>query len=484
MKNVKKHDNFSFLEYVHMLIRILLNCPYWFKVSFCYFIVLISAIPFCFGYQIYSVNNAYDIQDMSPECLSIDRLGYYQDRNFFNLTYSLNYQDQTTRDISFGLFRIFVNGPFYQEELRRFNIENIYQYQNDLYSISYELFQEGNTNFTIKCLDRDLFSQDIDVIEIQNSLKFSIFHRDDSISNVCFSGDENIIFVRNNIKFFNPHINNQFTYINSSVEQFLLGNQDFYISLHPVIDINQRTTFELISEILPFAFFLSKNSRIDNFIINSNESESVVDFVKSIIKEPVIQSNVSFINYCYFNNVRLYNYSIYQKLFKKTIKNGSKNHLEKNKEINRIYDSFKQISLSKYGNTEKIKKREKPKTVFAITSNVEISNLDELKEFFNSNENFKIVNMSELTLQQKIHEFSNAQIMICYDDENEIANAMWMPEESTLIALQYKKERSSSAIKFLKSLKIDVFSVDLVIIDNNQKVELPLKSIENILKDL
>lgn len=480
---MRKKNDLGGLEKIYRLILFVIHGPYWLKIICCYFIILLSAIPFYFGYQIYPVNNVYNTQDMNPECLSIDQIGYIQDRNFFNLSYSLNTQDPMTRSISFGLFRIIVNGKFYKEELRKFDIDQIIQYQNGLFSVSYELFQEGPTNFTIKCLDRDLFDKTLEINEIQNSLKFTIFHKDDSISNVCFSGDEKVIFVRNNVKYFSPYINNHLTFINSSVEPFLLNNRDFQISPYPVIDIYQKTTFELLSEVLPFTFFISQNGQISNFMVNtiSDESKDLIEFIQSIVKEPVIKSNISFINYCYVNDVRLYNYSILSKLHENTIKNNSKKNIEKNHIINSIYGSFKQISLRKYGNSNKDDANEKPKIVFAHPDNINITNLNELKEFFDSNENFKIVNISELTLQQKILEFSNTQIMISFDDNNEVSNAMWMPDDSTLIVLHDERARLSSAVNFVKSLNIDVLSINIKF---NQKVEVPISSIEKILKDL
>lgn len=501
MENEKKHDIDAFVIIIRRIHSFFRYESYWFKLLCCYLIILISAIPFYFGYQIYPVDNEYNQYDMNPECLSITQIGYYQDRNFFNLSYSLNTKDLTTRDISFSLFRIIVNGQFYKEELRRANSDGLFQYQNDLYSISFELFQEGKTNLTIKCLDRELFIKDIELNGIQTS-KFTVFHNDDSISNICLSNREKIIFIRNNVKNFSPKIKialRPFTFKNSTIESYVSdSNSKYQLPSHPVIEIIQKTTYELLSSILPFAFYLSKNNDnnrfFKSFLVNSNSKElnDLFEFIQAIVKEPLVRPSGSFTNYCYLgNNVRLFNYSFLHKLQSKQIEDQSKRLFGKDKiddEIESIYDSFRQFVLSKYGSDDN-KLSQKPKIIFTLNSYDDFSNIDDLKQFFSSNENFKIIDLSDLSLQQKILEISNSSIMISLDDGDEVSNAMWMPINSTLILLREKNKKLSPAIKFIQNRKINVVPADYYANfdfenDYAQKIEIPLKTIEMILKDL
>ncbi|OHT00178.1 hypothetical protein TRFO_33207 [Tritrichomonas foetus] len=420
--------------------------------------ILISSLLFAPGYQIFPSYDYLPSDEMNPECGIISQIGYIINESYLNISYVINSDHPMTLNTAFNLFRIILDGIYYKEELRYMNIDQRFQYNQNYYGISYQLLQEGLTNLSIKCLDKHFYSKEIDVQTLERKSKYSVFHSNNSISNLCFSNNRKLLFLRNNIKFFTSMTHDyltSFAIVNSSIDEFQMKNPHFQIMNKTVIDASQKTTFDLISKVLPTALVQAQNK--NDFILNVDDESNNTDFInyiKSITGKSVQVVNRTLNDYCITENSfpfdNFINYTLFSSFKSKTIRNIEK-HRNENGDI---------LFLSNIGS--------------------KFINFDEAEELLGEKENVKILNLDNMTLEQKIIAASNAKLIFSLDDGNEVGIAAFMPDNSSLILFKEEDVEYSSAVDFVMSNKIKV--IPLIYGKNHQNI--PLTQFEKVLTDI
>ena len=453
------------------------NNPFYLNLALGYGLIIIVSFPFIFGYQIYPKDNNFSPNELNPECKAISQIGYNTHENFFNLSYKVSSKSQITKSSSCTYFRIIFDGEFFKEEVRHMNAEARFQYSNDEFGASYEVLQEGMMNFTIMCLDKVFYNDQIDVYPLNQESKYSVFHKNDSItsiSNVCFSNSVHdpklpVLFFRNNVKNFKDEFINSIASIsfsspksnnlplvirNFTIDMFLDDNDD-YKKLHfPLIDVERKTTFQLISTILPIAmiqaekyssFLMNRAYRFDNIELKEYEKHfnDLYDVTVAVVQKPVMKSDEVLTKYCYVNDLQLIIPSFDDI-------EGDNGAISDNN-----YQLFKSLAVNAFKeslNTNNI--------IFSESSSIDLININELEEIIGISREIKHINLSSSTLKEKIKEISSASIMVSFDDRNEISNAIWMPEGSTLILLHEKYSKFSPAVDFIIKRNINIEVID------------------------
>lgn len=456
--NQPKHA--PFLNYLSQIPLVL-------KLFFAYSIILASALPFYFGYQIYPINNTYNPDDMNPECLMFKNLGYIQSRNFLNFTYTLKSKLDTSKSIAPNLFRIQTSGLYFREELRSQNIKDFYQYANNAYSISYELFQEGELNISLKCLDRVFINTTtINISNIpSNSSSYTIFHKNLSLSNICHVGNNTVLFLRNNIRSFTKQISDlkQFQYQNMTISEFLKENKKVKSISSPFIDIHKKSYYQILSEILPFAY--RSFSDVNEITINCDENEKnkFSSLFRLYFPRSAEFTSRPINSYCYLENpVAMVNHQA----------------ALKNVGLLDVYQSFLQATI------QKVDHHEKSDIIIDSLLNSFFSNTDDIKSQINPKLKSKTINFDNLTFSQKVSFLSNSKFMIAFDDSNEIVNAIWMKPGSTLFVLKTNEQQPSDAVSFAAAFGIHTEVIRCVQDDNQAKFVIPIHKIIEIINGL
>lgn len=248
-----------------------------------FILIYILGKLFSTGIQIYPPSKIPTERD--PECSHINFLNSQiveqQYRGFYSIQeYRFNYPDK----IAPSVFRVFVKGPHFIQELRKPYFSGIYAVNQSTRTFHFELNQIGDSKFLIYCLNTKISETSADVQAFPRDLGYSRFHSDQPyVEKMCWNGSEMIGFSQSLLK--SPPSSNSFLYPSLSLSDLKFqdyANQfEFQIEEHGTIFYLENSDhFERFKKTI--------EGRQKVFVrVNPEGKERIIQFLKPLLSDHV-----------------------------------------------------------------------------------------------------------------------------------------------------------------------------------------------------
>ena len=308
---------------------------------------------------------------------------------------------------SWKLFRFFIHGQFYTEEIRPGEQKGIYtiaREPRDLLSVNYDIVQMGSFKYEAFCLDTKLnegflsvTNENIDHAKRKKSIILQYF----DIETVCQSPTiDNIIFEYNNIhntsNFIQKYSSTAFT--SQTIEELLIQDKE-YIQLQScgLFEIYNENSYNIIKNVFISATITSRRTK--NFGLNSPEElKNIQPYIEKIIGKGLVYSlTVDSRKFCWNKCIR---------------------YRTKYDDDEITKEDIIEMRNKLFGNQK-------------INENVIVTNMD-----LNLNDNFEVIQLKNLSFIKKIEAVKNAHFLIISEYESDSILANLLPNESIAIIIQ------------------------------------------------
>ena len=325
----------------------------------------------------------------------------------YRIHYSVNSNNSIAKSNAQLLMRLKTSGKYFDQEMRFSDQQGYYSMSKSIILIFYELSQEGDTNFEFSCINKPLKIHNEIVEPYKIKSKFTIFHLNNIISNICIKNQSLQLFTSSYIHNFKDFLknlsinNNKMKYIdyNSNLPIIPFGNFFIFKSLN-----GKEFIYNLLLPIFYFRFL-----KKPYYIFNLNEPSIITKLIKGSASKELYSKSHNFhqngicFDEIYFN-------------LKMNISNITSN------------------DLIQFQN-ETMKKIPKNNSFIIFDLSLNDNNLNNLlKEIQNNNNSIQLINLNNLNLNEKLFYYSNSNIFLT-SNEDELYYCLLLPINTIIIIL-------------------------------------------------
>lgn len=409
--------------------------PFWMYLIIGYVVIVATAIPFLIGYQYTPYDNGYDLNSTDPECQLFGKVeAGLTDRNV-DIIYTTKNRFEISRQMSWRLLRLFVNGSFVHEEVRSSAEMGLFA-MDDKMVARFELQHEGNVSVDLYCLDKKFARLNFTIDPSTNNSEYSVFHENGDVTNMCVHRAERFVFGRvthrNLTEEFDKAVSAVF--IQTPIAKYMENNSKIErVTGQGLVDMNMcSSSYDLVSRVLPWIHWLSKHELDISFNRNDDKWPEFDRVILNLTgKTPIETMNNPYSWFCWYNSRAA---SISYDFNKSDLTEIKERFVGANAAAEDVI-IYNERHVSEIGpdNEEDIK------LLLAKRGDIHSSRL------------------SEMSLSEKLEIFKKAKLLVSDDDNNEIVHAVWMPPNATVVLLKDPDQvKMSSAYDFLVKMGIRV----------------------------
>ena len=392
--------------------------------------IFLASCYFDLGDQIYPIKFNKKLAELrNPECRRLRNVQIqYEDGSMrFFIRSENNYVSRNFQ--VYKLFRFFINGPLYTEEIRGIEENGLYtlnEGQNITLAIHYDMTQTGNLSVDIYCID-ELFGEASFVSSSNNlpqSRKRSMIDENYDVTNVCQTRDEDLFFtyanMRNTTDFMFHNPNARFVPMTISAFATEKGSEFGFLQSCALLDAYDQSPLNIIQNVLVGAL-LSNRPEVKYGINVPSNDRNIEGYIMKITKKGFIyELDRESQKFCWSG-------------FKRTKTRYPINDIS-DESVHMVRDIlFGKLMLSK--------------KIVTNIENISISKAD----------GYRIVSLNGRSITDKMEVIKNAKFLIIEDDGTTPALATLLQKDAVAIIKQNKQQVkgvdvpvNSEAIKFAR----------------------------------
>ena len=425
---------------------------------------------FSFGEQIYSQHILPNSEYL--ECSGIQNVSFQIYNNILRLHFLKNSSSSISQKKAFALIHIILRGSLIEEDLRFFDSihMDLINSKKGEWILDFPFDYARNFSANIYCVDQLILSTTISPIQdnIKNQdLQYSVFtieRNDGSLSNICVQNHIQKLFLR--------------TY-SRIIEDYYLPNQEtFYQGIDSYIQNPYNIT--LISQGTSYNFYSSIKDFTLGFIINlfyypnsSNDTFYIDDSLKNYTSYFEKASNKAIVPLIQYSNNYCYQYPGHN-IIPLSWKNISQKSLIQIKK--RFYERIPQTLQRNLILWNK-----------KHSSEIIIDNYESILNLLNQFGNTEVISLNRKSIPEKLNYAIQAKLFLSIDDDQELATAYWLPENSTIIVFyDSNRNHESETLQFLHYSQIKIIKIPVKIeYENNiPHYEIPIELLKNTIQNI
>jgi hypothetical protein len=400
--------------------------PFLFNLLLGFAVIMTLAFPFSLGPQIYAADPHFPLDLQDPECTVFGGLSISKGDGIFRLGYSLTSDHIIAQTNAWRMLRVFANGAYLHEELRASDVKGVFLDPDQplSYFVFFEMVQEGDIDFDLKCLDTMMGNLTVHIDPFVNHSLFTQFHITGEISNICKSPQGNIVFARPIIKkttaLFDTAIGGRIE--NGQIDDFLTNHTEFH-TVASVVLIDSfllQSTFALISQALTLAVAARKADCRVLLNFDTRRWYGLDRIIQELANGQVAVVSHEASAFCW--------------------RDSRMPSLEAAVNVSEIRAALVGEMLPEnvvfYNQPEEATMRPR--------------NIERLHDIVEQKWQWQQGELGQMTLHEKIHALAQVTAMISSDDNNEVANAVWMPVGAVVILLANRTQGASEAVQWLE----------------------------------
>lgn len=370
-------------------------------VGFSCVFVWVLGVLFGRGFQIYPIFTEVPDDMVCPECRIFTDVHVEIRERQFRIVYQAKSALEMTRAQSWKLLRIKIRGKYFDQEMRPVDNCGLYAMGTSHTAVHYEMNQEGPISVDLMCLDDILLTKNGTVTEWKRDTKYSIVHDSRRLTNACLSKGQIVLFTKSNVKNLKPdtYLGNNVRFERQEMVEFAkevpLHEKGFAFT-YTNEELSQMNSREIFENILSVAFTQSHFGELIMFKQATTFPSHLISIVKKVTEGKFTSEQAL----------------CYEKLnFLPNLQKATQLSVNE-------HNMMKHIVTRKY---------ERLTDVIVMNSNEMGSEIQ--KSIGN------VVELPKGDIKYIIKNVSVAKAMISYDDNNDVINAFWLPNESPLILI-------------------------------------------------